>query len=546
MPVSIGVSITQNSQNVANNTSNVTVNVTAYWTYGSYNHYGNCTGSITIDGTAYSFSGMVINPNRTQSGNAVVMTKTVNVGHNADGTKSLAVSTSFDTQLSKYGVLTASASKTLTTIPRASGLSVSDGTLGVAQTITADRKASVFTHTLKWSSGAYSGTIATKSSGTSWSFTPALNLANGAPNGLSVTVSFTLETYTGDALVGSVSKSATMTIPASVVPSCSLAVSDATGAKSQLGQYVQGVSKLDLVVTAAGSYGSKISSYKIVANGETYTSASAQTGTIKTADTQTITATVTDSRGRTKSATVSISVAAYSAPKITLLNVHRCDASGNEDQSGGYALVTYSYGVASVVSASAILRYKKTTESQFTEVALPGTGSVEAAYRIIPASDDSSYDVEISVADPFNTTTRKTSVSTGFTLFHFGANGRGLAIGKVAERDGLDIGMPTYFRRSLGAETIPERADFNDLLIVGKYVVKTNALILAMSNRPCDSAGSLYVISPVDPDKTSITGPYEYLVQVFLTYTGEFYSRQVASGGSGAALNYTPWKKIGG
>ena len=34
MAVSISLAITQNSQNVANNTSNVTVSVTAKWTYG--------------------------------------------------------------------------------------------------------------------------------------------------------------------------------------------------------------------------------------------------------------------------------------------------------------------------------------------------------------------------------------------------------------------------------------------------------------------------------------------------------------------------------
>jgi len=38
--------------------SNVTVSVTAKWTYGSYNATGQCTGSITIDGTKYSFSGI--------------------------------------------------------------------------------------------------------------------------------------------------------------------------------------------------------------------------------------------------------------------------------------------------------------------------------------------------------------------------------------------------------------------------------------------------------------------------------------------------------
>ena len=61
MAVSIDLSITQNSQSIDNNTSNVTVKATVSWTYGSWNATGQCYGSITIDGTKYSWSGLKFN-----------------------------------------------------------------------------------------------------------------------------------------------------------------------------------------------------------------------------------------------------------------------------------------------------------------------------------------------------------------------------------------------------------------------------------------------------------------------------------------------------
>ena len=59
MAVSIVIDITQNSQDIANNTSNVTVKVNAKWTGGSYNLLEK-SGSCTIDGKEYTFTSHLI------------------------------------------------------------------------------------------------------------------------------------------------------------------------------------------------------------------------------------------------------------------------------------------------------------------------------------------------------------------------------------------------------------------------------------------------------------------------------------------------------
>lgn len=121
MAVSLSLTITQNSQNVANNTSNITVKVIASWTYSSNNRTSPApSGWVKIDGTQYNFSN-TFNDSVTSTGSKTLYTKTVNIGHNADGSKTVSCNASFATGVSS-GTITASASKALTKIPRAASL----------------------------------------------------------------------------------------------------------------------------------------------------------------------------------------------------------------------------------------------------------------------------------------------------------------------------------------------------------------------------------------------------------------------------------------
>ena len=221
------ITIDEKSTSVSNNTSNVTVSVKFYRTNTGYSTYGEGTVSCTINGTKYTSS--VKASQKITSSGIVLFSKNLNVKHNSDGSKTLTVSAN----ISMSGVLSSdsqSFSHALTTIPRASGLTVGNGTLGSAQTITANRKSSSFTHTLAWKCGSYSGTIANKSTATSWSFTPELKLATVAPYGTVVSCTFTLTTYNGGTSVGSVNKSIQLTIPSSVKPTInSLTLSDSKG-----------------------------------------------------------------------------------------------------------------------------------------------------------------------------------------------------------------------------------------------------------------------------------------------------------------------------
>ena len=477
MAVTLSMSITQNSQSIENNTSNITVSVYAKWTGGSHNTTGECTGSITIDGTKYSFSGKTFNDNKTTSGQKTVMSKTVNIKHEDDGTKTMWASASFVTGVSS-GTIACSDIVELDTIPRKSSLSVANGTLGSAQTLTVARQATSFTHTITATCGTASATVATKSTSTSISFTPPLEWAKQNTTGTSVSVTYKITTYNGSTSVGDNSYTKTCTIPASVKPKCSLTVTDAMGYADTYGGYIKGLSKFKVVVSATTSYGSAIASYKTTANGSTYTSSSFTTGVLLSNGTLSVSATVTDKRGRTGTATNNLlTVLDYAAPKITALSVRRCKADGTANDQGEYVEVRFSGSATSLSNKNTAvytLEYKKSSENAYTEVALPSLNNafaVSDASYIFAAETGSSYDVRVTVADNFGNGYKTTSASTAFTLMHWLANGLGMAIGKVAEWVGVfDIGFKTRFSGGIMHPTLEPETDLDDVRTPNTYV----------------------------------------------------------------------------
>lgn len=197
------ITITQNSQSIANNTSSITVKCYVTTSGGSYNNYSP-SGKCTINGTTYSFSHSI--PANTKT---LVYTKTVTVGHNTDGTKTVSASFTFNTELYE-GTIKASTSKTLTTIPRATtpSLSASSVKPGGSITISMPRASSSFDHTLTYSCGKSSGTIGSNL-GTSKTWTVPTSFITQNPNG-NQTCTITCKTYSGSTYIGSKSVSFTV------------------------------------------------------------------------------------------------------------------------------------------------------------------------------------------------------------------------------------------------------------------------------------------------------------------------------------------------
>ena len=466
------------SQSIANNTTTVS------WTmslitdaYGRIESSAAKNWSVTVNGVTYSgtnYIGIGNNTSKTLASGSTVIT------HNADGTKSFSYSFSqhFGITFSgtQIGTKTGSGTGTLNTIPRTSSMTVSDGTLGSAQTLTITRQSTSFTHTITAKCGNDTKTVCTKSSSTSMAFTPPLDWASQNTTGTSVSVTYTITTYSGNTSIGTANTYVkTCSIPTSVKPSCKLSVSDAAGYATTYG-YLKGLSKFKIDVATTTSYGSAIAEYKVTANGSTYTTSTATTGVLKSHGTLTITATVTDKRGRTGTDSIDVVVKNYEQPKIEYLKVKRVREDGEDDDQGEFVNIqcctvfTYLDGKNTQQHQ---LSYSKTSEDVWYgqildfEVEDSPDGEIfrRHSYFTFPADSGSSYKMTLYASDKFKTVTKNTVASTAFTIMHWLASGLGIAFGKVAEFDDwFDVGFLARFRKGITVD-----ADWVDMTLSSSF-----------------------------------------------------------------------------
>lgn len=496
------ITITQNSQSIANNTSNVTVSVRVYRTNTGYTTYGSGTVYCTINGTQYTEA--ITSSDKITSSGIVLFTKTLNIAHNADGTKTLATSARITHD--QFSSSSQSYSQDLTTIPRATTptLSASSVDMGASITINMARASSSFDHTLTYSFGDASGTIGSDLA-TSKAWTVPLSLASQIPNGTSGTCTITCKTYNGTTLIGTKTVSFTAKVPATVIPTFgSVAVADTnTAYAAQFGSLIQGKSKAKFTINASGAYGSTIKAYKTVIEGKTYTGATPTTSVLTGSGNVDASITVTDSRGRTASYTKTFYRIPYTAPSITVFEAVRTDAEGVEDYDGMNAKVSVAFSIASASNkntSSYKIEYKKQSATTWENVQ-SGTGYSLNNSIITDAVFDgnSAYDVRLTVTDYFGSITRTTSLPTAFTLIDYHSSGRGMSFGKVSEKEGLEFALPTFFSNAETPSSVTYLQggeDFNNILEPGFYAIPTTAISGTLLNKPWDgtATGSLIVL----------------------------------------------------
>lgn len=435
--------------------------------YYPYNTTSNCVLKIygvKEDGSSEELYASTTHPtyNLGSDGYKTVLNITPNleIEHLADGSKKIGVYFMFDGCLNSYypyGSLLEQYE--LPTIPRASTPTLSDASvdMGSSITIATNRASDSFTHTLTYSFGNASGTIASNV-GESTTWTPPIDLASQIPSATSGTCTITCQTYSGSTLIGTKTVTATLTVPSSVVPSISsIALSEAGSTPSSWSCYVQNKSKLKVVTTASGTYGSSIKSYKITGiDSTTYTSSNFISNVLTTSGTKTITAIVTDSRGRTATKTTTYACVAYSNPNISNTSVTRCNSDGTDNEEGTYVKYTFKASVSSVNSKNSHvfkIGYKKSSDSSYTYVTIANDGySLDKSNVVlsdVTFSEDSSYSFIFLVSDYFTTTTATQALATGFTLLDFADSGKGMSIGKASEKDMFEVALESDFSKQI-------------------------------------------------------------------------------------------------
>lgn len=477
--ISMKFSWEQKSQDITGNTTTVGWKLELFTTTGAL-YRNNRPWSVTIDGKTYSGT---VNVDLDQNDSQVCASGTATISHNGDGTKTFTYSFTHDFSLTlnsgKYmGAYSGSGSDALTTIPRKSTLTVATGKLGVAQILEVKQESDSFTHTIKAvcgkstlyikADGSMSAT-AVKHNDCNIPWTPPVEWAEQAPSDNSVSVTFTIETFSGNTSVGTMSPTPiTCIIPNNntFVPVLMPTITDAMGYSSTYGGCVQGQSKLQVDIETYGAYGAWITSVKTEFEGSVYSGTSVTTNIIKSYGSLPVTITVTDSRGRVSTSSTLISVLAYEMPKISSLTATRCNADGTANPSGEYLIAKFSASIYSLNSknkASYYIGYKKVSETNHTAVHLDELSnkySVSSSY-IVPAETASSYTIIFTAIDSFGqarTTTTGASEAQVFSLLKKNGKIVGAAVGKIAEHEGyFDVGWK--LKASGGGDVVVEQGE---------------------------------------------------------------------------------------
>ncbi|MEA4965379.1 MAG: DUF859 family phage minor structural protein [Oscillospiraceae bacterium] len=454
------------SQSIDGNYSDVTATLYYSRTNSGYQTWGAWSGSIIIGGNTTSGSGSIT---ITYNSNTQAMTASARIYHDADGTKSITISATGGIPSTSFTSTSISADITLDTIPRATVpvLSSSSVTMGDTLTITLPRASSSFTHQLQCRFGSQYFNFAFDAE-TSYTWTvPTATLAPEIPNAASGVGSIICITKSGSTTIGSASVQFTALVPASVKPSTpTISVTEATsGLAAKFGAFVQWKSSLAIGVASSSQYGAGIRACAVTVDGTTYNTYSFTSNVIKSSGTLTISATVTDTRGRTATGTTSITVLPYANPSISKMAAWRIKPDQTADDEGERIAVTLAYQISPVGNKNDrnyVLRYRKTSDSSYTDISSgPADYSHDAATQFLTAapvvSSDSSYVIQLEISDFFSSADYEVSVPTAEVTYCPHASGRGFAFGKVAETEGiLDVAWPIRMQGNTIADVVVE------------------------------------------------------------------------------------------
>lgn len=438
------------SQNVATNTSTIayelTINRTNNISSTAPKNYSIAINGVNVASGTTTIGGV---------GTKTIYTGSTTIPHNADGSKVFTFSFSQQIDItysgSWVGTITGSGSDALNTIPRATQptLNVASQTMGQAITISLPRATASFTHNLWYSFGQATGTIG-NAIGTSTSWTIPLGLANQIGNATSGVGTIHCDTYNGATLIGTKTVAFTAIVPDDAKPYfTSFTTTEAVaGLAAKFGGYVQNKSKINVKSVGIGVYASLITHYSHKFLNYNYQSAEFVSEPLSQSGTIPITSTVTDTRGRTGTITNNITVIPYNSPKINYFRCYRASSNGTADTNGRYLKCEFSFDISPVNNKNDkryMIQYKLKTATEWTT--LVDNTSVYTASTTYTSTNQvlietNSYDVRFYIADYFSTAEYIADVATTFTIMNWRSTGKGMAIGKVSEKDALEIALP--------------------------------------------------------------------------------------------------------
>ena len=438
----------QSSQSIANNNSVVSWSLQLISTSGSISSSASKSWNVTVNGTNYSGTNTVgISTNTTKT----LASGSTTIAHNADGTKSFSFSFSQQFDISYTGVgwigtKSGSGSGTLATIPRTSSVSSTNANIGENITISINRASSSFTHTLKYAFGSLTGTIATKTSSTTISWTLPTTFYAKIPNAKSGYGTITCDTYSGSTKIGSSTCRFNVYVKESTnKPGISATVTDIndttkalTGDANKLIKYY---STAKFTLTATPKNSATTSTRSVTYNGKTVTGGSGNSWTdqFSGAVSGSFKFGVTDSRGYSNSVTVNKTLINY--VKIT------CAMTVSNPTASGECTLTikgnYFNGSFGSKSNALTVQYKKDSGSWTNATATLSGNTYTASVKITGLNYTQAYTFQARAVDKLATATTDAKKVKSQPIFDWGSNDFHFHVGVISD-ESLRIGPGKY------------------------------------------------------------------------------------------------------
>lgn len=361
----------------------------------------------------------------------LVTNQEFNVYHNGDGSRWIDVIWSWGVNSSwgQFVKPSGSFGMSLPTIPRTSKVSCTDFNIGSTAIVNIERSSSSFTHTLVWSFGNASGTIANRTGSTSVGWNTPSELFAQIPNATSGWGTVTCYTYSGDTLIGTSS----CRFNAYVVnsnPSVSVSVVDTNSTTKNLtgneNILIKSFSNAKVTVSASARNYASIKSYSIKSgDGKSSTSSSVTFNNIESGS---FTVVVTDSRGFQTTVTVTKTIKNYIKLALSEVNVKRESSTSSKvylSVKGQY----YSDSFGSVINTLTLqyrTRLKNGTWSSYKTIEATISNNAITVNNLLIGSDfsyHSDYEFQIVASDKLTSNfTVNREIKMGEGLFEIRKN----------------------------------------------------------------------------------------------------------------------------
>lgn len=529
----------QVSQSIETNSTKIRWSVGVYC---GHNFYLNAIqmSSVEINGAQVYAGGTYSN---FYSGDHTIASGTLDVPHNADGSKTMYVNWFWGRLYNGHYYEADGYNYTLTAIPRKSTLVGGNGTLAAQQSLTITKANAAFRHSISYSCGEASGTVTEITDAAVVTWTPPISLAEQSAGSNTVRITLSLKTYNGDTELGENTYSYDYTIPEdeNTRPTATLTLAPSSELISAFdGLYIQGKTKLAIgFENVTAKYGATVSQYRATVDGKEYTGSGIVSEILSKSGEVTVTAYITDSRGISSlPITGSVTVIPYSRPSVVPIsgreNVEcfRCDENGIASATGEYLHIRAGRSYSPVSSGGTqknfcLLQYRhKQADSEtysgwnvLIAKASLLSDSVDLVIADVVPNPLYSYDVQIGVSDDIGeSNVLYFPIPSQDIPLHLGAGGKNVGIGRAANYANdhrVDIGWATHFEKPAefqdDAEFIGDTSFSGDAIFTGTarfadlYIGTTRLLDLL------HPVGSWYASDDPTPPDTLFGGTWEKL-----------------------------------